>query len=292
MAYLLISLLCVLAATKVTLQSRFSKTQNRSVTDSVFYNGIMFLTVATLFCPWLMANGATVTTIVFGVLMGILSVAFQLLYLCAFSKGKMSLTVILNNFSMIIPMAVSLLAFDEPFGLAKAAGTVLALVSFCLIVAREKRGQETEGKNGAAWLILTLLVFLVNGLISVNQKLYAESVDNLQVFEFVAVSYITAAALSFLILGVLGMREKRFPASGGKNVILSACLVGLVLGVFQALNTYAASVIPGTVLYSTYNCGTSVLLCVIGRLLFREKLSKKQYIGVTIGIAAIVCLCL
>lgn len=58
------------------------------------------------------------------------------------------------------------------------------------------------------------------------------------------------------------------------------------------INTYAASVIDGAVLYSTYNCATSMLSAAVGRLLFKEKLTNKQMIGVIVGIVSIMLLCI
>lgn len=293
MTLLLIPLLCILAASKVTLQSKFSKTQNVGIAENVFFNGIMFLTAALLFCPSVIKNGVTFLTCVSGIIMGILSVSFQIFYICAFSKGKMTLTVIINNFSMLLPMAVSFILFKEDFGALKITGTILALISFVFSVSKEKTADCTATrKNNFLWLIFTMLVFLSNGLISVNQKVYSMSAQKLQVFEFVAVAYITAAAMSFLILGVISLRNKKFTYAKQPEVLISGCLVGILLGVFQCLNTYAASVIDGTILYSAYNCGVSLLTTVTGRIIFKEKLSAKQYAGVFIGIAAILFLCL
>ena len=116
--------------------------------------------------------------------------------------------------------------------------------------------------------------------------------QELQVFEFVAVAYITAAVLSFLILGVMRLGSKNVTYARQPKTIVSACFVGVLLGIFQCLNTYAASVIDGTILYSSYNCGVSLLSTVTGRILFNEKLSVKQSASVLIGIVAIVLLCL
>ncbi len=294
MAYLLIPLLCVLASLKITLQSRFSKTSNKGIADNIFFNGIMFSTAALLLCSSILKNGVTYTTGVFGIIMGVLSVAFQVFYICAFSKGKMTLTVIINNFSMLLPMMVSFTLFNEEFGMFKIAGTILALISFVFSVGREKKDIEYEAsaKINFQWFIFTVLVFFSNGLISVNQKIYSMFAPKLQVFEFVAVAYITAAVLSFIILGFICMKNKNAKYSKQPGVIVSGCLVGILLGVFQCLNTYAASVIEGTILYSTYNCGVSLLSTVTGRILFKEKLSAKQYIGVSVGIVAIAFLCL
>ncbi len=294
MAYLLIPLLCVLASSKITLQSKFSKTKNIGICDNIFFNGIMFSTAALLFCPSIFKNGITYSTCIYGIVMGVLSVAFQIFYICAFSKGKMTLTVIINNFSMLLPITVSFILFNEEFGMLKITGTVLALISFIFSAARitEKTDFEASRKTDFQWLIFVTLVFLCNGLISVNQKVYSMFTQKLQVFEFVAISYITASVLSFLILGVMTVRSKSITYKKQPEVIASGCIVGILLGVFQCLNTYAASVIDGTILYSAYNCGVSLLSTVTGRLLFKEKLSAKQYAGVFIGIIAIVFLCL
>lgn len=294
MTYLLIPLMCILATSKIMLQSKFSKTNNVCITDNIFYNGIMFATVALLFAPSILINGVTYSTCIYGIIMGVLSVAFQIFYICAFSKGKMTLTVIINNFSMILPMTVSFILFDEKFGIIKVIGTVLALISFILSTAKEKNRIDFEKKNkaGFQWLLFTLLVFLSNGLISINQKIYSAFTQKLQVFEFVAIAYITAAALSFLILSIIALKNKESICKKQPKVIASGCLVGILLGVFQCVSTYAASVIDGTILYSTYNCGVSLLSAVTGRILFKESLSKKQYLGVFIGIVAIVFLCL
>ena len=88
------------------------------------------------------------------------------------------------------------------------------------------------------------------------------------------------------------VKNKSVKYSGQPGIIVSGCLVGVLLGIFQCLNTYAASVLDGTILYSTYNCGVSLLSTITGRILFKEKLSVKQYIGVFVGIIAIVFLCL
>ena len=90
MAYLLIPLLCVLATLKITLQSKFSKTANTGISDNVFFNGIMFSTVALLFCSSI-KNGVTYLTCISGIIMGILSVAFQIFYICAIPSGYYSI---------------------------------------------------------------------------------------------------------------------------------------------------------------------------------------------------------
>lgn len=284
--------LCLIAAAKITVQSRFAKTGGEKLNDNILFNGFMFLTAAIIFLPFLIKNGASVITLLMGAVMGILSVVFQIFYICAFSKGKMALTVIINNFSMLLPTAVSAAFLNENFGLFKVVGTVLALVSLVLSVSPDSTEENlTKKSNNAIWLICTLLVFLSNGFISINQKLYSVFTDKIEVFEFVAAAYLTASFLSAMILTAINIKN-HVRASADKKTVISSVIVGVMLGVFQCLNTYSASVLPGTVLYPAYNCGVSVLCATVGAVIFREKLTKKQGIGVAVGIFAIVLLCI
>ena len=294
MKYLLIPLLVILALSKVTLQSGFSKKHNKGLSDNVFYNFLMFATVAVIFSFFLINGCATATTIFHGVIMGLLSICYQVFYICAFSKGKISLTIIINNFSMLIPLFASYFLFDEKFGTLKAIATVLVLVSFVLSAAKdnESTSSDVSKKNNYMWLIFVILLFLSNGLIATNQKIYAKTSDNFQVFQLVAVAYITAAVLSFFRYLFVSRNEEKSAKRKQPAVLISGCVIGVLLGTFQCLNTYSASVIEGPVLYASYNGMLSILSALMGRILYKEKLSVKQCLGVIIGTIAIVLLCL
>lgn len=291
MKYLLIPLMCVLAVLKITLQSDFSKKSDKSIYDSVFYNMLMFLVAAVSFSPFLFGGSIERLTLVQGIIMGILSVIFQFFYICAFSKGKMTLTVIINNFSMLLPIGVSYYMFNESLGFMKIIGISLALVSLVLVTAKGKNETISKKSDNILWLVFMVLVFLSNGFISINQKIYSKIEPNLQIFDFVAIAYISAASISVVILIVMRLLNNQKKSKLNSKMLISGASAGVIIGIFQCLNTYAASVIDGAVLYSSYNCATSILSATVGRLLFKERLSKKQFIGVIIGILSIMFLC-
>ena len=284
--------MCVLAVTKITLQSDFSKKSDKSLYDSVSYNMLMFLVAAVFFSPFLLDASIERLTFIQGIIMGVLSVIFQFFYICAFSKGKMTLTVIINNFSMLLPIGVSYYMFNEPLGFMKIIGILLALVSLVLVTAKGKNETISKKSDNILWLIFMVLVFLSNGFISINQKIYSKTVPKLQVFAFVAIAYISATIISAVILIVMRLLNNQKRSKLNSKMLISGASAGVIIGVFQCLNTYAASIIDGAVLYSSYNCATSILSAAVGRVLFKERLSKKQFIGAIIGIFSIMFLCI
>jgi drug/metabolite transporter (DMT)-like permease len=291
MTFLIILLMCALASAKVTLQSSYSRGKNSSEAQKHLFNAILFGTITLMFLPTLFDGAIHPYTLAFGAVVGALSVLFQFSYLKAFSTGRVTLTVIVNNFSMLIPMVYSIIFLGEGFGYIKLIATLLAAVSFFLVVKRDKNEKDIDGKVKIKWLIYTMILFLSGGVCTAVQKTYAVKIEEIQVFEFVAIAYFCAMLLSLALFGVerVAHRNQQVEASG--KMVLFAVLVGLSLGVFQCVNTYAPSIIDGTVLYPAYNSGVSVLIAIVGAIVFKERLTVKQYIGSAIGILAVILLC-
>lgn len=295
MEYLLIPVLWILAVTKVTLQSRFSKNDHTGKSQSIFFNGIIFLVGALILSPSLFDGPVNSDTIIFGIAMGALSFIFQFFYITAFSRGKTSITMVINNFSMLIPVLFSVIMFNESFGTIKIIATVLVGVSFFLTV-KEDPAKSDDNKNArgfdVVWLVCTLIALFSGGFASCAQKWYAAVSVEFQVIEFVSVAYITSSLISAIAIVILGIKEKKINVKPTKSVVISACSAGTVLGVFQCFYTYAPRILDGTVLYPAYNCGASLLMTLVGALFFKERCSVKQYVGIGIGAVAIVLLCL
>ena len=65
-------------------------------------------------------------------------------------------------------------------------------------------------------------------------------------------------------------------------------LTGVILGIFQILNTKAIATIDAGLLFPVYNGGTLVLATIMGVFLFKDKLSRKQIASIIVGIIGII----
>lgn len=283
--YLLIPLMCILATSKVLLQSHYSKSRAFRAPDSVLYNCIMFTASALFLIPSLFLRSVSVYTWCFGIIAGVLSVGFQLAYMHAFSRGKPVLVTTINNFSMFIPIAASYIFLDESFGVPRVIALALATVSLILITSKDKNTYSKKASSNS-WILFTVMAFLCNGLISTNQKVYASKSTGFDVFSFVSITYITASVLLLTTLLII-RRRNLSPIVINKSTLFSAGGAGVFLGAFQCVSTYAASLIDGVILYSVYNVATNVLFAFIRVLFFAERLSKKQIVGVCIAICSV-----
>ena len=69
--------------------------------------------------------------------------------------------------------------------------------------------------------------------------------------------------------------------------ILFIGLCGLVSGGYQRLNMYLTGALPSIVFFPTFNGVVIFLSCISGVVLFKEKLSVKQIVGLVLGVICI-----
>lgn len=282
MNFLIILLLCALATAKVTLQSRFGKKQLTTDSDNVLFNATVFLTAATLFCFEI--PKASAKTWIFAAIFALLTVAFQLSYTKALSVGTVSLTVMAVNLSMIFPSLVSVVFYNESLTVMRVVGIVLTVFSFILAA-----DFKSEAKLSHLWFVFAIIAILANGSIGIIQKIFGNSEVVGEKKSFVACSYAIAFVITFALY--LWMRSGN-PGIACKKTKMKtyvfAASAGIVLSVFQWLNTYAISVMDGSFLFPVYSGGSIILSSAVGVLFFKDKLEKRQTISLALGIVAVI----
>ena len=281
MKLLLILALCTLATLKVSLQSHFGKKELKTSSDPTFYNGLVFFSSALLFAKHI--PGASPQTWLYASLFAIFTVLFQLSYTHALSGGNVSLTVMMVNLSMLLPVLVSVFFFHEPFGPKHAIGIVLTVLSFVLCVNFKDGGKVTK-----KWFSLTLIATVANAFITISQKIFASSEFHTEKEAFVSCAYLIAFVITLVIYAITLLRKRASDIYKRPRVYLIAISVGLVLALFQWLNTYAMSIIHGTFFFPVFSGGAIIFSTVAGILFFKDKLTVKQAISIVVGVIAVI----
>lgn len=279
--FLLIMLLSLMACSKVTLQGLYAKKHVKSVLDGVFFNGIIFFFAALIFIRYIFTGSPV--TMLFGAAFGLLTVIFQALYISAMSSGNVSMTVMIVNLGMIFPVGLSVVLYGDSLNAFKVVGILLTLLAF--VISVDRNGATPKSKS---WFLLALGACLTNGGLAICQKVFGHTAYKAENQSFVAWAYVVAFVLSVGIgaLFRVGNLQARL------NALAVGCALGagVILGVFQWLNTYAVSVISGVVLFPTYNGMSLLMSTVSGVLLLKDRLNRRQTIAACTGIAAIILL--
>jgi len=191
-------------------------------------------------------------------------------------------TDIAQRLSLFIPILAAYFIFKEDFNTFKIAGLCIGFVAIVLTFLR-KSDQKEDNKGN---LLYPIMVFIGFGVIDVLFKqiaLYKELPYTTSLFTVFCLSFIVSLiiVISMLIAGKIKLQ-------------LINIVCGLILGFFNFGNILfymkahkALAENPSTV-FAAMNLGVIIVGTLIGIIVFKEKLSKLNYAGIILAIAAVV----
>lgn len=268
----------------------FQMTLQRSPIQGVTYQvcyigigGIIYLILAGGAFP--SGSAAWLLGLAFGICLAVAGIGtFQ-----SYTTGPMSLTSIVISCNVVLPILVGCFAYQEALRLPHLVGIALLIVTFILSGLGSK-GAQREIKP--IWYLMLLLGFLGNGfgavILSTVSKLPSPGSNH----SFLAVGFLSGALL-LLSYALLHKAQHRDAAIRLQlHPLLFVLLAVSTLGCFgcNTLLLHLNNVFPSTVLYPIYNGTSSVLVCLISCLVFREPMDKKKFFSILLGIGAVVLL--
>ena len=129
------------------------------------------------------------------------------------------------------------------------------------------------------------------------QKVHQSSEYKNELNSFLTIAFIVAALACFLATAVVKKQKSNDSTTTKatkKDAILMLLLMiisGVCVAANNNLNLYLSGVIPSAIFFPLVNGGGLVLITLTALIIFREKLSKKQWIGLVFGITSVIFLC-
>lgn len=194
-------------------------------------------------------------------------------------------TDIAQRLSLFIPILASYFIFKEEFNNLKFIGLSIAFPAMILILSKNK----SENSNNKKW-IYPATVLLGFGIIDVFFK---------QIALQKSFPYTTSLFLVFCIAFVVSLLFTGYSVIIKKRKLQFLNLIfGCILGILNFGNILfylkahkAFSENPSTV-FASMNMGVIILGSLAGILLFKEKVTLKNYIGIILALGAIVLITL
>jgi drug/metabolite transporter (DMT)-like permease len=208
-----------------------------------------------------------------------------------FTTQKLGVAVasVANKLSMVIPFVFSLYLYNEQSTSLKIAGIAVALIAVVLTCYPSQKTDEGNKKSQQLLLLLPVLLFVSSGLLDtlivfVKNNFFINPEDNFNTFLITAFAVAAVIGLLILILQV---------ATGKQQFSFKAVLAGIIIGipnyfsiwclgkVITAYKGNSSAIIP------VNNMGIVLFSAVAAWLLFKERLSLINWIGIALAIAAI-----
>ena len=192
---------------------------------------------------------------------------------------------IAQRLSLFIPILAAYFLFKEQISGLKLLGLFLGLLAIILTLIKRQKG----GKSAANWSY-ALFVFLGFGIIDVLFKKLAQT----QTIPYTT-SLIVIFSIAFLVSILFIVYLLRFKK---EKLAFVNFICGSVLGLFNFGNILfylkahqALAQNPSTV-FAAMNMGVIILGSLVGLVMFKEKFSKLNYMGLTLALGAIIMITL
>ncbi|NCT95612.1 MAG: EamA family transporter [Chitinophagaceae bacterium] len=194
-----------------------------------------------------------------------------------------------NKLSLIIPVLLSVYLYQETVAGWKAAGVLLALVAVVFTCYAPATPDQMAGKPTAGWVRywLPLSLFLGSGLLDalINhvQQMYVTDENR---NAYLISGFFSAATIGFIILliqyvrGAIVFRVKD---------VLAGILIGIpnYFSIWCLVHFLKESPWQSSASIPVNNMGIVLFSSVVAWLLFREKLSKINWMGILLSLIAI-----
>lgn len=237
---------------------------------------------------------ASAVTVILGCIFGLFILINNVTVSNAVAIGPLGYTTIIVDFSTIITAFSGLLIWHESVSVYKYIGLLFIVVSMYLSV----NTQADQKKKSLKWLLLAVAGMISCALVGLTQKVFQSYEINEQLPTFLVISFLFSTVSSLILSFFAGRNEEKrlfkviFCSKADNIRLLSLlCGAGLYTSLIHIINLKLVGALPTIMAFPLINGGTLLLTLLSSFVLFREKLTKKQTIGILSGIIAFAFLC-
>ena len=290
MNYVLMVLTVVISGAQSIFRKQFNL-KNDGITSApyVFNFTASLAALAFLACFGFIGSGGFehhLPTVGYAAGFGVLSSIAMLTVLYAFMYGSLSLTSLLLSYSTIMPVLYGIAFLGEAFTWKTGVGLALLVVSLYLFNIKKENFNITK-----KWLFFMIVLFLSNGTCAILMKVHQYHFPDQYQLEFQGISYMIIALINAVILIGFAFSKMR---GGMKKAFVSSTYLATPFGIANVganlLTMVLAAVLPAVILFPVVSGGGIVTAYLIGRFLYKEKMSMVQNIAFLISIVSIVVL--
>lgn len=276
MLFLILSILCSVTVGILFKTVRGTHSNNTQIIASNYLFALFFCSL--FFRPEIKTVGTAAPWGIYAVLGLLLPTIFLLLATSIKYMGIVK-TDAAQRLSLFIPLLAAWLLFREEFNLLKIGAFMITIPALLLLLA--KPSDNTENKWGYPAAVL-----IGFGVIDILFKQIAASTE---------IPYTTSLFLIFGIAFLLTMAVVMYEVLFKKvKITLRNLILGGLVGIFNFGNIFfylkahqAFANNPSTV-FAGMNLGVILIGSLVGLFLFKEKLTKKNFVGLFLTLMAVV----
>ena len=240
---------------------------------------------------------------------GVGGITFSWAYFLLFDSMRrrgVSVTASILGLSVLVPVGFSFLAWGETTTPVQTAGIAIAIVSLPLLsIGPRSAGPAGRPKDSPGRSIIALAgLFIVNGLSLVAARAFHQTGIQNEDSMFLFIIFTSATITTLLVWAAQERARQGRAAGGGKPRIavavadppavslLYSAIPGVAVGLCNALSNrfivLSLHSLPGVIVYPFYSAAGLLLTIAFSRIIWKEKISKLELIGIVLACSSIV----
>ena len=224
------------------------------------------------------ADIASASWLWYACILGFFFIVVYYLFALSSQKAGVALTSVASKMSVIIPVTIGIIAYQERLNPMKLAGIITALLAFYLTL--RKNGTSNKALKFA---FLPVLLFLGNGLVDSMIKYAQYRFLDEDLIPFLTVVFLTSFILGMLLMNTRKTKNKLHFKHIIGGVALGLLNFGSTFYILKALWYFESSMV-----FPVANAGIVGLSTLTGFIAFKEKLTILNWIGIVLAITAII----
>lgn len=202
------------------------------------------------------------------------------------AKSGISVAQVANRMSVVVPISIAVIFYGDILSLAKIIGILLAIAAVYLVSHKE----DKQNVSQKFWWLFPVIIFICSGIIdsSINYaQRYLLKEDDFDAF--LSTIFATAFVFGFIVLlyQMIITKEKFQGKAIPAGIILGTINFGTMYFIISALNT---NILEPSALFPINNLSILTISTLISVVVFKERLSPKNWLGIGLSLLAILIL--
>lgn len=220
----------------------------------------------------------------FSIFIGLLFIINFFIFSKSVDRNGVGVSIAAMRISLLVPILLSILFYSEVMNVVKGIGILMVFVALLFFISARK---DVKLSGVSSHLLLAGL-FLFSGVIDSSMKVYEQEMkDVASEAHFMSVVFAAALIAGLIVSLAQGSLQKLKPQEAGLGVLIG--IPNLLTSIFLIK---ALMLMDGSVVYSIVNLLVIAGGTLIGLIIWKDVVSRKEWIGLILAGSAILLLTL
>lgn len=197
-------------------------------------------------------------------------------------RNGLSVASVASKMSVIIPIGMGVFFFKDALGFLKIVGVVLALIA--VFLTSKKESGTVALKNQFLWPILVFFgAGLIDGSLKLVQHFYLQNEDT---YLFATHTFLTAFIIGSIILL---FKLKKSPSFFKVRSVVAGIALGIpnFFALYFMIKMLGHDTWDSSTIFTVHNVAIVLLTTGVGIVLFKEKISITNGLGIVLALISI-----